>query len=304
MVAGDLFIDIVMSGFSFWPEPGQEAVATEYCREVGGGAAITSAGLAKLGSRTGVLGVVGQDGAWLVDRLRKQGVDTAGIAYDMHEPTAFSVAVSSPEDRAFFTYLGANYKFSEVLLEAATERLLSQARHVHLACAPDLDTAGELLQALKLNDCCISLDVGWHELWLRDPRSMAVLRNVDIFFPNEAEASCMTDQTEPRAMLEAFAEAGVKAVVLKLGAHGAALLWEGRIIMGEPYPVEAHDTTGAGDSFDAGFLHAWLRGETPETCLRVATICGALSTEALGGIEAFPTKDELEEALSRSPIAI
>ncbi len=179
-------------------------------------------------------------------------------------------------------------------MEAATERLLAQARHVHLACAPDLDTAGELLQALKLNDCCISLDVGWHEQWLRDPRSMAVVRNVDIFFPNESEASCMTGETEPRAILEAFADANVKAVVLKLGAHGAALLWGGRVIMGDPFPVDAHDTTGAGDCFDAGFLHAWLKGEPPERCLRVATICGALSTEALGGIDAFPTREALE----------
>lgn len=303
MVAGDLFIDIIMSGFSFWPQPGQEAVATEYCREIGGGAAITAAGMAKLGSRTGVLGVVGEDGAWLVERLREHGVDTAGIAYDIHEPTAFTVAVSGPDDRAFLTYIGANYKFGDVLMEAATQKLLSHARHVHLASAPDLDTAGELVQALKQNDCCISLDVGWHELWLRDPRSMALVRNVDIFLPNRNEASAMTGETEPRAILRAFEDAGVKAVVLKLGPRGAALLWEGEIIMGEPYPATPHDTTGAGDCFDAGFLHAWLTGESPETSLRVATICGALSTEALGGIQGFPTKEDLAEALSREPLA-
>ena len=297
MVAGDLFIDMVMSGFSFWPEPGQEAVASEYCREIGGGAAITAAGLAKLGSRVGVLGVVGHDGAWLVERLRHYGVHTEGIAYDLHEPTAFTVAISSPQDRAFFTYLGANYKFGSILIEAATERLLSHAQHVHLACAPDLDTAGELLLALIQNDCSISLDVGWHEEWLRDPRSLSMVKNVDIFFPNQAEAFAMTGMTEPRAILEAFGEAGVKTVVLKLGSRGAALLCHGKVIMGEPFPVEPNDTTGAGDCFDAGFLHAWLKGEEPETCLRVATICGALSTEALGGIAGFPTAQRLKEMM-------
>jgi sugar/nucleoside kinase (ribokinase family) len=297
MVAGDLFIDMVMSGFSFWPEPGQEAVASEYCREIGGGAAITAAGLAKLGSRVGVLGVVGNDGTWLVERLRHHGVHTEGIAYDLHEPTAFTVAVSSPHDRAFFTYLGANHKFSSILMEAATERLLAHARHVHLACAPDLDTAGELLPALSQNGCLISLDVGWHEEWLRDPRSMSMLKNVDIFFPNQSEASAMTGLTEPRAMLDTFGDAGVKTVVLKLGARGAALLCDGRVIVGEPFPVEPVDTTGAGDCFDAGFLHAWLKGEEPETCLRVATICGALSTEALGGISGFPTAERLDEMM-------
>lgn len=300
MVAGDLFIDIVMSGFPFWPEPGQEAVASEYCREVGGGAAITAAGLAKLGSRVGALGVVGNDGQWLVERLRGLNVDTSGIAYDPHEPTAFTVAVSDPSDRAFFTYLGANRMFSSLLCEAAVTRLLSHARHVHLACAPDLDSAPELLADLRLNGCRVSLDVGWHEPWLRDPRSLALLRDVDIFFPNESEASSMLGETEPEKILSAFAGAGVRAVVLKLGARGAALLWEGRITMGEEYPVPAVDTTGAGDSFDAGFLWAWLRGDAPERCLRVATICGALSTRALGGIEAFPTARRLEKALEQA----
>ena len=301
MVAGDLFIDIVMSGFSFWPEPGQEAVAQEYCREVGGGAAITAVGLAKLGSRVGALGVVGNDGHWMIDRLRKHHVDTSGIAYDLHEPTAFTVAVSGPVDRAFFTYLGANRRFPEVLFEAAAARLLSQARHVHLACAPDLDSASELLEALRNNDCCISLDVGWHEQWLRDPRALWLLRNIDIFFPNEAEASCITGRSGACEILKAFRDEGVKAVVLKLGARGAALLWEGRIIMGEPYPVTAIDTTGAGDCFDAGFLHGWLRGDPPDQCLRAAIVCGALSTQALGGITAFPTPEVLSDKLDLAP---
>ena len=184
MIAGDLFIDIVMSGFAFWPRPGEESVATEFCKEVGGGSAITACGLAKLGSKVGVLGVVGSDmGAWLIDRLRKHGVDTTGISYDMEEPTAFSVAVSSPEDRAFLTYLGANYRFPELLMEAATERHLSHARHVHLACAPDLDNMVEVVQALRTNDCCISLDVGWHEAWLSDPRALVCVAAIGHLFP-------------------------------------------------------------------------------------------------------------------------
>jgi sugar/nucleoside kinase (ribokinase family) len=80
MVAGDLFMDIIMSGFPYWPQPGQESVASEMRREVGGGAAITACGLAKLGSTVGVLGVVGSDaGAWVIDHLRKCGVQTSAF---------------------------------------------------------------------------------------------------------------------------------------------------------------------------------------------------------------------------------
>jgi sugar/nucleoside kinase (ribokinase family) len=88
-------------------------------------------------------------------------------------------------------------------------------------------------------------------------------------------------------------------VALKLGARGAALLWDGEILFEPPLPVTARDTTGAGDCFDAGFLHAWLKGEPPRQCLRVANVCGALSTEAYGGIEGFPTPERLRHALER-----
>jgi sugar/nucleoside kinase (ribokinase family) len=86
---------------------------------------------------------------------------------------------------------------------------------------------------------------------------------------------------------------------LKLGARGAALLWDGRILYEPPLPVTPRDTTGAGDCFDAGFLHAYLRCEPPQKCLRVANICGALSTEAYGGIEGFPTPERLHQILDR-----
>jgi sugar/nucleoside kinase (ribokinase family) len=304
MVAGDLFLDIVMSGFAYWPEPGEESVASEICREVGGGAAITACGLAKLGSKVGVLGVVGSDvGSWMIDRLRKCGVETSGIHYDLNEATAFTVAISSPRDRSFFTYPGANNAFPRILMDAATERMLSHARHVHLACAPELDSILELLQALRENDCCISLDVGWHEAWLRDARAMEAVRHVDIFFPNQKEAFAMTGEDDAHRILEHFRGEGVKAVVLKLGNRGAGMLWQDRICFVARYHVDAVDTTGAGDCFNAGFLHAWLRSQDAETCLRAAAICGALSTEALGGISGFPSRDRLEVELKKAACA-
>jgi sugar/nucleoside kinase (ribokinase family) len=293
-----------MSGFAYWPEPGEESVASEMCREVGGGAAITACGLAKLGCTAGVLGVVGSDaGAWVIDRLRKCGVETSGIHYQLNEATAFTVAISGPGDRSFFTYAGANAEFPRILMEAATERMLSHARHVHLACAPDLDSILELLQALRGNGCCISLDVGWHDTWLRDARAIEAVRHVDIFFPNQKEASAMTGEDDPERILERFRDEGIKAVVLKLGSRGAGMLWNNRITFAGRHPVDAVDTTGAGDCFDAGFLHAWLNSADEETCLCAAAICGALSTEALGGLSGFPSRERLEEELKKAECA-
>jgi len=98
-------------------------------------------------------------------------------------------------------------------------------------------------------------------------------------------------------MLGTLAERGVRAVALKLGARGARLLWHDREWAVPPYPVAPIDTTGAGDSFDAGFIYEWLRGGSPEQCLQTAAICGALSTRGMGGLEGFPAVEELNEAL-------
>ena len=118
IVAGELFVDLIMSGFDFWPQPGREAFASEFHREIGGGAAITACGLAKLGSRTSVLGIVGLDnGAWIIEQLQASGVETSDIRFHPTEPTAFTVAATMQRDRAFLTYAGANRGFPAMLME-------------------------------------------------------------------------------------------------------------------------------------------------------------------------------------------
>jgi len=143
------------------------------------------------------------------------------------------------------------------------------------------------------------VDAGWHEEWLSDPRALPMICAIDLFFPNHPEAARMTGEREPEKILRRFECAGLKRVALKLGSRGAALLWDGEICFVPRIPVTVRDTTGAGDCFDAGFLHAWLAGEDPWQCLRVANICGALSTEAYGGIAGFPTPERLTQALER-----
>jgi len=298
LVAGELFVDLILSGFGSWPQPGQEAFAKEFRRDVGGGAAITACGLAKLGSSCRLMGIVGTDtGEWLVNRLIDNGVDTASVVFDSVEPTAFTVAVSTPHDRTFLTYPGANRRLQPLLMEAATARQLTGIRHVHLACAPDIEFAADLFDGFRAQGCTLSIDVGWHEDWLRNQNAFAALKHVDIFFPNEVEARCMTGEEDPAQILDAFSAAGLKRVAVKLGSRGAALLWDGEQLFTGAHPVTPLDTTGAGDCFDAGFLHAWINRESPETCLRTANICGAISTEAYGGIAGFPAPGRLKNEL-------
>jgi len=298
VVVGDFFMDIVMADFYRLPQLGEEAFARKLRHEIGGGAAITACGLARLGVNVAVLGVVGrEDGMWIVKRLMAAGVNAMALEHHPTEPSGITVSVSTPEDRAFFTYYGANERLPFLLREPEARALMSSARHVHFACGPDPELDGDLFEELHREHCRVSLDVGWHVPWLEDPANLALLRQCDMFFPNEREGERLTGETDPSLMLGTLAERGVPAVGLKLGARGAKLLWKQRIYAVPPWPVAPIDTTGAGDSFDAGFIYEWLRGGSPEECLQTAAICGALSTRALGGIDGFPTAGELREAL-------
>jgi sugar/nucleoside kinase (ribokinase family) len=187
-----------------------------------------------------------------------------------------------------------------MLDEAAASGGLANARHFHLNWAPDLATASDLFIAIRRQGCSISLDVGWHEEWLSDPRALALLPLIDIFFPNEVEANRMTGEKDPAKMLRRMASAGAQRVALKLGADGAALLWDGDIFEIKACPVRAIDTTGAGDCFNAGFLHFWLRGESPLSCLRAGNFCGGASTEQAGGVSGFPDAERVKLELART----
>jgi sugar/nucleoside kinase (ribokinase family) len=299
IVVGDLFIDEVLTEFDSLPKLGEESFARKLRREIGGGAAITACGLAKLGLRVGVLGVVGkEDGMWLVHRFLEAGVNTTFLEYHPDEPTGLTVSVSTREDRAFFSYYGANEQLSALLKESEARKLMAKARHVHFACAPDRVQHAGLFQALRKRRCRVSIDVGGHETWLADPRNLEILREANVFFPNLREGELITGETEPDRILRALHEKGLTAVGLKLGSKGAALLWRKKEFRCEPYPVSHIDTTGAGDCFDAGFIHAWLEGGSPQASLEAGNICGALSTRALGGIAGFPSLSELKTALA------
>lgn len=288
LVAGELYVDLILAGFDEWPQPGREVFAKQYRRELGGGTAITACGLAKLGTRVSVLGAIGaDDDAWLKTELKHRDVDINNLFVDASEPTGITVAASTPVDRAFLTYVGAN-KNLPLLLESAES--LPLYRHLHLACAP---SASVLESLIRHKSGTVSIDAGWHPTWLDDPHIRTMLKDVDLFFPNEIEAAHMTKEKQPMRMLDVFQEHGLQRVALKLGAKGAALLWDGEVWFEPAVAVTPIDTTGAGDCFDAGFLHSWFAGETAHECLRIANLCGAKSTEALGGIAGFPSPEQV-----------
>jgi ribokinase len=300
LVAGELFVDLILSGLSAFPEPGREVFAEKFARDIGGGTSITACGLAALEVDCGVFGVVGREnGDYVIGRLAERGVATSQIQFHPTETTAFTVVATMPEDRAFLSYEGANRALDDAFADALKSGKRLSRRHVHLAFAPSFTRGFDIIDAIHAANCTVSLDVGWREDWLSDTRAFEMIRQVDLFFPNLAEASRLTGEQEPARILRTFRSKGARRVALKLGASGSAFCENGPVTFAAGFPAQPIDPTGAGDSFDAGFVEAWLAGREPGVCLARANICGALSTEAFGGIAGFPTLARLEQEAER-----
>ncbi|GGR88364.1 hypothetical protein GCM10010252_29000 [Streptomyces aureoverticillatus] len=264
---------------------------------VGGSAAIMACGAARLGLKVAFAGRVGDDdaGRYLRDALTARGVDTSALLLDADRSTPLTVVINRGDDRAILTSPGTLTATSGRDVPAG---LLTRSRHVHAASyflqprlAEDLP---DLLRTARAHDATTSLDTQDDPSGAWDAAALdAVLAQTDILLPNAREALRLAgpsaDTPQHAAQLLA---ARVPLVAVKNGAQGA-LCHDGRTLMTAPgLPLIPKDTVGAGDSFDAGFVAATLRGRPPHEALRFAAVCGSLSTRAQGGTRAQPTWDE------------
>jgi len=295
LVVGELNVDIIAAGLDRLPELGKEILAPSLELRMGSSSAICAAAASKLGLRVGFVGKVGDDlfGRFAAERLRQLGVDTEPIIVDPSIRTGATIVASTPQDRGFITYLGS---IAALTVEEIDRDLFSQTRHMHSSSfflQQGLQPGyPELFAAAKAHGCTTSLDTGYDPLEKWDSTLRETLHQADLFLPNEVEAPAIARASSPAEALEALAEV-VPTVVVKLGSKGAMARQGERHIRVSAFPVEVVETTGAGDTFNAGFLTGWLRGLTLEESMTLGVAAGSLSVTKVGGDEGAPTLQEV-----------
>jgi sugar/nucleoside kinase (ribokinase family) len=298
-VVGDIYIDHILTGFAKWPQPGEEVFTNEYLQEVGGGAAITACALARLGRSVSLIGAVGvKEMPWLECRLSSFGVSSAELR-SSEGRTGVTISVSDNVDRSFFTYVGENAHLEGPLTSEATLQHLTEARHVHFAMPLVARIADSILPALHSAGCTTSLDIGHQVAWLNDPANLRTCAAVHYLLPNEREAKLLCNG-DAEAYLDFTRKNAWPSGVVKLGAKGAAMRIDDSILRVHPPRVQAVDTTGAGDAFDAGFIDGLLDGAEGEECMRRGCVCGSLSAAAIGALRGLSTRDELQKCYEES----
>jgi sugar/nucleoside kinase (ribokinase family) len=266
---------------------------------LGGSGAITASAAARLGLSVAFAGVVGDDlfGRFSREALDSRGVDTAGLAVDPHRPTGVTIVLSREDDRAILTSPGTIGDLRGSLVD---DRLLRAVRHVHVssyflqrALQPDLP---ELFAIAHAGGATVSIDPNWDPAESWDGGLLELLGSTDVFLPNSAEARAISGVDDVDVAAQALGERGT-TVAVKFGQGGGLAIGGGELVRSEAVPTDVVDTTGAGDSFDAGFLAGRLAGRPLAECLRLAVACGSLSTRAAGGTASQPTLDEALAAL-------
>jgi sugar/nucleoside kinase (ribokinase family) len=298
-VIGELNVDLIFSGCSQVPAFGAEVTVNGFAMTLGSASAICAVGLARLGRPVSFVGKVGADswGDYCLQALRAARVDVSEVRREQDVQTGVTVALAGPRDRALITFPGA----TELLTTADLPETLGTGRgHLHVSSF-FLQTAmrrswRSVFERVRRAGWSVSLDPGCDPTGRWDSDLRELLPLIDVLLPNELELTSIAGASDLEKALRIL-HTDRTTVAAKIGADGAIALENDRVVRVTPPPITGIDTTGAGDSFNAGFLHAWLDGRPLQDSLRAGVACGSLSTRALGGTTAQPTGDELADCL-------
>jgi sugar/nucleoside kinase (ribokinase family) len=279
---------------------GREILARDFQLVLGSASAIFACGAARLGHRVTFVSRVGDDyfGRFCLAELRAKGVSTRRVKRDAATRTGVTVALSTAQDRALVTFLGAIAELSEKDIPANIWR---GRKHLHLTSYFLQDglrpAFPRLMAEARRNGLTVSFDPNsapgqtWPgEIW-------QAIGQTEILLCNEDEARQLTGARTAQAAGRKLREHS-PCVVVKCGKRGAWGWRRGMETHSPAFPAQILDTTGAGDSFAAGFVHGFLSGKNLPDCLTLGNACGALSAQGAGGTAGQPGQETLKKFLA------
>lgn len=296
---GELNVDIILNRIDSEPEIGKEKFAKDMTVTLGSSTAIFAANAASLGSKVCFVGLVGRDsfGDLVKTSLEAKGVDTRYIM-DGPTPTGATICMNYGEDRANLTYQGS---MDVMGWDDIDKDVFDNARHIHLSSlfmqSALLRDIHKVLDAAAAKGITVSLDTQWDpmETWKLDYR--AVLPKITVFMPNEKELQALTGKDSLEGAIAEVLPFLGNAMVVKCGSKGSLLVRKDGNMKLLPAFLNSDvvDAIGAGDSFNSGFISAFVKGLPLEDCQETGNLTGAVNTTAAGGTGAFTSLEHVRE---------
>ncbi|MBB5345466.1 carbohydrate kinase family protein [Tunturibacter empetritectus] len=305
-LAGEITMDLLMYGLPEELSVEREFLATSMALTLGGSSAITAHNLAILGSRIGFIPQLGADPFTdlCLQPLLRAGVDLSrAVAPKAEIGTGLTVLLQHEHSRRALTYSGT---ISGLRYEDLDLAYLASGRHFHLSSfflqRGLRDDVPKLLATMRQAGLTTSLDTN------DDPENSwegpiaETLAHLDILMPNEREACRLANESNLEDAIDKLSEM-IPMLVIKRGAAGALVSHRGLRYEAPGHITGVVDVIGAGDSFNAGFLHAFVHGAGVRDCLALGNACGAYSTTAIGGTQAFSVPHRMQRFLEGLGVA-
>jgi sugar/nucleoside kinase (ribokinase family) len=293
-------MDLLLYGLPETLPTDRELVADGMQFVLGGSSAITAHNLAALGSRVAFLSLAADDAFarfWRAE-LESAGVDLSRVvAARAGIRTGVSVLLQHAHSRRIFTWPGttAALRLADLDLDS-----IASAQHFHLSSyflqsglRADVPA---LLRFCRERGLTVSLDPNDDPAGEWGGDLIELLGSVDVLMPNEHEACRLAGESDPEGAIEKLRRK-VPLLVVKRGRQGAIAVRGEQRVEKPACTVDSIDAVGAGDSFNAGFLHGYLRAWDLERCVRLGNCTGAFSTTGVGGTQAFRDRAALAQFL-------
>ncbi len=299
---GGAVVDILVRSLDELPAPGQSVTVEQIFLQVGGCGVNTAILLARLGLNVSFWGRLGADslGHFLKSQLVAERIDPEVFIFDPSMSTKTAVVVINRQGERSLIRSGETG--NALSLKDLDQINLAGVRHLHIGgCYSLRNLMGENLAALLRYAQEMDVRTSVDTVWTQDQNWRAIypaLPYVDYFLPSLNEAQHITGHEHPRAIARDLVAAGAKNVIIKLGAEGTFVNWQGSEGVVPAFAVNpVVDTTGAGDAFCAGFLAGLAAGHGVPRAVEWGNAAGAITVTALGATTALRSRAQLLEWL-------
>ncbi len=298
-VIGSLNMDLVVRAPRL-PKPGETIIGTDDLNMVPGGKGANQAYCtARLGAKVAMIGRVGDDtfGVQLINNLKKVGVDTQYIKRDADASTGIAmIVVEEGGLNSIVVSSGANGRVDLSDISQAEAAILS-ANLILLQLEIPIPVVIEAALLAKKHGVKVLLNPAPAQ---KLPDELLSL--IDILIPNETETAMLseydirTDDGIKKAATKLH-QSGVKTIIMTRGNRGASLMAKNKIEHYPAFPIQAVDTTGAGDAFVGSFAIAFAEGKSIKESIRCGNAAGALASTKSGAQPSMPSRDDLNKML-------
>lgn len=302
VVFGSFVMDLTGFGSAF-PTPGETVLGSTFKMGPGGKGSNQAIAAHRAGADITLITKLGRDafGTVAKDFYLREGMDVSHLLEDDEKETGAALILVSEEthQNMIMVMIGAcGHITREDVLKS--EAVIAGADWLLVQLEINLDALGLIVEIAHRNGTRVILNPAPFQ-----PLPAGMLGLIDTVTPNETEVCGMTgiqvnSEDDARRAARCLLAQGVRNVVITLGEKGCYVTDGSQELLLDRIPVDAVDTTGAGDAFNGGFVKALAEGMDIFDAARYGNCVGALSVTRRGTAPAMPTAAEADELYRRT----